>query len=307
MRVVTAAQMRAIDAAAVARDGEIALMRAAGDAIAQLIDRYACGDGPVVALAGDGNNGGAAYAALAAYAGARPRIVFGNLEARGSDARRDARARARIAGVEERPLPAVPDVLGSASLLLDGVLGVNARLPLDAGSGALAEAMNRSGVPILALDLPTGIDPTTGAVDERAVQAVAAIALGRPKLGCFLDPGRDHVGALWCAPLGMRDEDAAGVDEPAVDVLDPAGFIALLPRRAAESDKRASGAPLIVAGSTQFPGAAILAALGAARAGAGHTRRAMRWVAVTKQPRSLERAVARSTSLLASLSPSRQP
>ena len=269
MRVVTAAQMRAIDAAAVARDGEIALMRAAGDAIAQLIDRYARGDGPVVALAGDGNNGGDAYAALAAYAGARPRIVFGRLEARGSDARRDARARARIAGVEERPLPAVPDVLGSASLLLDGVLGVNARLPLDAGSGALAEAMNRSGVPILALDLPTGIDPTTGAVDERAVNAVAAIALGRPKLGCFLDPGRDHVGALWCAPLGMRDEDATGVDEP-VDVLDPAGFIALLPRRAAESDKRASGAPLIVAGSTQFPGAAILAAWGAARAGAGY-------------------------------------
>jgi NAD(P)H-hydrate epimerase len=268
MRAVTAAQMRAIDAAAVAREGEVALMRAAGDAIAPLVDRYARGDGAVVAVAGDGNNGGDAYAALAAYDGARPRIVYGNPEVRGSEARQDARARARVAGVEERPLPPDPETLAAASLLLDGVLGANARLPLDVRSGALAEAMNRAGVPILAIDVPTGIDPTTGAADASAVYSVAAIALGRPKLGCFLDPGRDHVGAVWCAPLGMRDDDAAG-DEP-VDVLDPAAFRALLPTRKPESDKRSSGAPLIVAGSTQFPGAAVLAAWGAARSGAGY-------------------------------------
>jgi hydroxyethylthiazole kinase-like uncharacterized protein yjeF len=267
---VTTAQMRAIDAAAVARDGEIALMRAAGEGIARLIDRYARGDGPVVAIAGDGNNGGDAYAALAAYAGSRPRLVYGNPDVTGSEARRDARARARIAGVEERPLPPAPTTLAAAALILDGVLGANARLPLDGRSALLADAMNRSGAPVLALDLPTGVDPTSGATDEHAVIATAAVALGRPKLGCFLDPGRDHVGGLWCAPLGMRDEDAAGIDEPGVDVLDPAGFAALLPTRAPESDKRASGAPLIVAGSTQFPGAAVLAAWGAARAGAGY-------------------------------------
>lgn len=270
MLAVTASQMRAIDAAAVTRDGEIALMRAAGDAIARLIDRYAREDGPVVAIAGDGNNGGDAYAALAAYGGPRPRVVYADLDVTGSEARRDARARARIAGVEERPLPPEQVMLASAALILDGVLGANARLPLDARSALLADAMNRSGAPVLALDLPTGVDPTSGATDEHAVNATAAIALGRPKLGCFLDPGRDRVGELWCAPLGMRDEDAAGIDEPGVDVLDPAGFAALLPTRAPESDKRASGAPLIVAGSAQFPGAAVLAAWGAARAGAGY-------------------------------------
>src|ERR1700733_8243041 len=107
MRAVTAAQMRAIDAAAVARDGEVALMRAAGESSAQLIDRYARGDGPVVAIAGNGNNGGDAYAALAAYGGARKCIVYGDARARdaakgdaagGSAARRDARERALIAG-----------------------------------------------------------------------------------------------------------------------------------------------------------------------------------------------------------------
>ena len=71
MRAVTVAQMKAIDSAAVARDGEIALMTAAGEGIARLIDRYARGRGPIVAVAGPGNNGGDAYAALASYAGGR--------------------------------------------------------------------------------------------------------------------------------------------------------------------------------------------------------------------------------------------
>jgi hydroxyethylthiazole kinase-like uncharacterized protein yjeF len=68
----------------------------------------------------------------------------------------------------------------------------------------------------------------------------------------------------------MRDADADGVDEPRSEVLDPAGFAALLPVRPPDADKRSSGAPLVVAGSTQFPGAAVLAAWGAARAGAGY-------------------------------------
>ena len=270
MRAVTAAQMRAIDAAAVARDGETALMRAAGDAIATLIDVYARGDGAIVGIAGDGNNGGDAYAALASYAGTRRRIVYAEPAVNGSAARRDARERARIAGVEERALPPDAQALRSAALVLDGVLGVNARLPLDPRSAALVDAIAGSGAPVLALDLPTGIDPTTGARDRLAVTATATIALGRPKLGCFLDPARDAVGALWCAPIGMRDDDAGTIDAPRTEVLDPAGFAALLPVRAAESDKRRSGAPLIVAGSTQFPGAAVLCAWGAARAGAGY-------------------------------------
>ncbi|HTD38153.1 MAG TPA: NAD(P)H-hydrate epimerase, partial [Candidatus Limnocylindrales bacterium] len=102
MRAVTAAQMRAIDAAAVARDGEIPLMRAAGEAIASLIDRYARGDGPLVAIAGNGNNGGDAYAALAAYRSPRTRIVYGDPAVSGSAARADARAAASRSGVEER-------------------------------------------------------------------------------------------------------------------------------------------------------------------------------------------------------------
>ena len=97
MRAVTAAQMRAIDAAAVAREDEIALMRAAGAAIARLIDRCARGDGPLVAIAGSGNNGGDAYAALAAYGGPRRKIVYGDANAAGSARLRAATRRSTTA------------------------------------------------------------------------------------------------------------------------------------------------------------------------------------------------------------------
>ncbi len=273
MRAVTAAQMRAIDTAALARDGDVALMRAAGDAIARLIDRFARDDGAIVGIAGAGNNGGDAFAALAAYSGKRRRIIFADTAAsvrHESPARRDARERARVAGVEELGFPPDAATLRYAGLVLDGVLGANARLPLDARNAALVDAIAACGAPVLAIDVPTGIDPTTGAFDHHFVRATATIALGRPKLGCLFDGARDAVGELWCAPIGMRDGDANDVDDPRTDVVTPAEFAALLPARSKDSDKRSAGAPLIVAGSAQFPGAAVLCAWGAARAGAGY-------------------------------------
>jgi hydroxyethylthiazole kinase-like uncharacterized protein yjeF len=266
MRAVTAAQMRAIDAAAVARDGEVELMRQAGAAIARVVPRYRQ-DGPIIALAGNGNNGGDAFAALARLDGRR--IVYYDPGATWGAARMHAFQRARASGVELRRYPVIADDLRNAGLLLDGLLGVNARLPLDAETAERVAAMNASGVPILSLDVATGCDPTTGALGDVHVRAVATVALGRPKLGSFLDPGRDATGDLWCTPIGMHDRDAGSIDLKTF-VLTTDAFDALRPRRPNDSEKRSAGAPLIVAGSEQFPGAAILAALGAARAGAGY-------------------------------------
>ena len=266
MRAVTAAQMRAIDTAAVAREGEIALMQRAGVAIATVARHYR-GGGAVIALAGNGNNGGDAFAAMAELDGER--IAYHEPQIAGSAARVDALRRAREAGVILREAPARTAELRHASLVLDGLYGVNARLPLDGTTRAAVAELNEAGVPVLALDIATGTDPTTGALADVHVRAVATIALGRPKLGSFLDPGRDATGALWCAPIDMRDDDAAN-DDTGAYVLTGSEFAALRPRRTDESDKRAAGAPLIVAGSEQFPGAAVLCALGAARAGAGY-------------------------------------
>ena len=266
MRVVTTDQMRAIDAAAVTRDGETALMRAAGAAIARVVPRYR-GDGPVIALAGNGNNGGDAFAALAKLDGRR--IVYHDPSVTGSAARQDAHKHARASGVEFRSYPVTAADLHDAGVLLDGLLGVNARLPLDADTAQRVRAMNESGVPIVALDIPTGCDPTSSALAADYVHAAATVTLGRPKRGTMLEPGRAATGDLWCAPLGMRGDDAPPAD-PNAFVLTADDFDELRPRRSDDSEKRSSGAPLVIAGSEQFPGAAILCALGAARAGAGY-------------------------------------
>ena len=209
MRAVTAAQMRAIDAAAVARDGEVELMRQAGSAIARVVSRYRQ-DGPIIALAGNGNNGGDAFAALSRLEGRR--ILYYDPTASWNAARTHAFQRARASGVELRRYPVHADDLRDAGLLIDGLLGVNARLPLDAATAARVRAMNDAQVPVLALDIATGCEPTTGALGDPHVRAVATVALGRPKLGSFLDPGRAATGDLWCAPIGMHDGDARDVD-----------------------------------------------------------------------------------------------
>jgi NAD(P)H-hydrate epimerase len=93
---------------------------------------------------------------------------------------------------------------------------------------------------------------------------MATIAIGRPKLGSMLDPGRGATRELWCAPLGMRDDDLHDTQTDA-SVLTSDEFASLLQARGDTVDKRSYGAPLVIAGSADFPGAAILCALGSAQ------------------------------------------
>jgi len=272
MRVVTAEQMRAVDAAAVARVGDVALMRAAGDAIAEAIVALASDPRRVVAFAGGGNNGGDAFAALAMLDPACVRVVYADPAPQPSAGRRDAEARATRAGVHVRPFPADRDAalaaLAQSDVALDAMLGVGAH---GEPAGAFVPAIEALATHpcVLAIDVPTGVDATTGAVAARAVRAHATIALGAPKLGLLLESSRAHVGQLFCGDLSIGTElEAAGGD--AYALLDDAELLALLPEREDASDKRRSGAPLVIAGSSQFPGAAVLCARGAARAGAGY-------------------------------------
>ena len=140
---------------------------------------------------------------------------------------------------------------------------------LPAAYRAVVDALAATGVPVVAVDIPTGIDATTGIVGEHAVRAHTTVTLGAAKIGLLLEPARANVGTLQVGNIGIDDE-LARVDGPRFAALDDAEFLALLPRRGEEADKRSAGAPLVVAGSRQFPGAGVLCARGAARAGAGY-------------------------------------
>jgi len=273
MRVVTAEQMRVADANAVERLGDIALMRAAGAGIAQVIARIAPDARTLVAFAGTGNNGGDAYAAFASVAANIRCIVYALPCTRRSSGRGDAEGRARDRGVITRPFPTTAQniraALAGADLVLDALLGVGARgEPADAMHGVI-DALASDPRRVLAIDVPSGVDATTGAVARHTVRAHATVTLGAPKAGLYFAPARERVGTLWCCDIGIADELARSAGD-AFATLTSDEFLTLVPAPDEDSDKRLSGAPLVVAGSMQFPGAAILCARAAARAGAGY-------------------------------------
>ncbi|HEY5258262.1 MAG TPA: NAD(P)H-hydrate dehydratase [Candidatus Baltobacteraceae bacterium] len=271
--VLSPEQMRAADAAASTRVGGDALMREAGRQLADRIRAMVPHAGRIVAFAGPGNNGGDAFAALAELDAAYERVICASPANEKSDARRDAEARALAAGVHVRAFPQTVaearDVVAGAALAIDALVGTGARLPLResfAPAVAVLDARERS---VLAVDIPSGVDALTGAIVEPAVRATQTLTLGALKPGLLLEPGIDAVGKLWLARIDMAKE-ILDARPHAFAALDAAEFLALLPTRAPDADKRSAGAPLIVAGSSQFPGAAVLCALAAARTGAGY-------------------------------------
>lgn len=246
-------------------------MRAAGARIAEVAPRHARSR-RVVAFAGSGNNGGDVFAALALLAD-YDRVVYAQDARSPSAARRDAEERALASGVQRRTFPdslqAARDAIGECGLVIVGLVGTGARLPLPAIYGQVITAVNESRVPCIAIDIPAGIDGEHGTIVEPALRAKATVTLGALKTGLLLWPARSYVGELWLGQIGMPAETLEA-QPGACAALNDAEFLALLPARAESSDKRSSGAPLVIAGSQQFPGAAVLSAMGAARAGAGY-------------------------------------
>ena len=271
MRVLTPAQMRDADARACEAVGDVALMRAAGERIAEAVKRYARGS-RIVAFAGPGNNGGDAFAALALLP-SYERVIYAQPAAQPSAARRDAEERARASGVDVRTFPQSATearrAVQACDAILVGLVGTGARLPLPAAFEPVITAVNEAGAPAIAIDIPAGVDGESGAIVEPALRAAATVTLGAVKSGLLLSPGRARCGDLWLAEIGMP-QSALDAQARTFAALDDDEFLSLLPSRADASDKRSAGAPLVIAGSAQFPGAAVLCAMGAARAGAGY-------------------------------------
>lgn len=264
--------MRAADADAIAAVGENELMSNAGARAAERVRALAGPGQPIVAFAGPGNNGGDAFAALAELSPAYECTVAADPSGRRSDARAAAEARAAAAGVRVLPLPpderAARDLLDGA-IAIDGLFGTGARLPLPDQYRHLARALDGRKSTVLAIDIPSGVDGLNGAVDDDAVRATVTLALAALKPGLLLEPARECVGDLWCADIGIADSILAAQPRDFA-ALDDETFVELLPQRAPDTQKYSAGAPLIIAGSQQFPGAAVLCARAAARTGAGY-------------------------------------
>ncbi len=261
--VYTVAEVRAAEAALMARLPEGTLMQRAARALAvecrRLLDRVY--GARVVLLVGSGSNGGDALFAggFLARSGARVHAVL--LQPDRAHAAGLAALR-RYGGRDTSEADAA--VIAAADLVVDGIVGIGGRGRLRGTAVQAAKAARDRRT--VAVDLPSGVDADTGAIGEHAVRADVTVTFGALKPGLVSGPGAELAGELRLVDIGLDLPPAT------VHVLEAVDVAAALPRPTAADDKYTRGVVGLVAGSAQYPGAGVLATGSAIHGGAGMVR-----------------------------------
>ncbi len=238
--------------------------RAVADAAATLLQGRHQGR-RVVIVVGPGNNGGDGFVAARHLAdrGFSVRVSFVGDKAR---LKGDA---ALVAGRWNRPVEAAsPTSLADCDIVIDALFGAGLDRAVEGLPRAMIEAMNAAGVPVIAVDLPSGVNGTTGAVMGVAVNAAHTVTFFRRKIGHLLLPGRLHCGAIHVADIGIPASVLAAI-KPSAFMNRPALWSGVFPRPRPEGHKYSRGHAVVVSGGLSTTGAGRLAARGALRAGAG--------------------------------------
>jgi NAD(P)H-hydrate epimerase len=257
--------MRATDAWAIDECGipGLELMERAGRGLADVVGEVAS-DGTVAVVCGKGNNGGDGYVAarLLREDGRDVRVLA---VAPVEELRGDARANAeRVEAIE----PFEAGRLDGCAVAIDALLGTGfSGVPHGPVRQAIA-ALRGAGLPVVAADVPSGVDAATGVVEGEAVHAAATATFAAAKPGLWINPGKAHAGMVRVVDIGIPD--GAPVDPPDVGVMDDAALLELLSSRAAGWTKFTSGHVLVAGGARGLTGAPCLSAEAAQRAGAGY-------------------------------------
>jgi ADP-dependent NAD(P)H-hydrate dehydratase / NAD(P)H-hydrate epimerase len=241
----------------------LVLMENAGKAVAQAVAGRQSAGGRVVVLAGPGNNGGDGFVAarlLAERGYPVTVLLLGALDKLKGDAAAAAKAWDRgVAGAK-------PGELAGADIVIDALFGAGLDRPVGGVAQAMIEAVNAQALPVVAVDLPSGINGTTGAVMGAAIKAQQTVTFFRKKPGHLLMPGRAYCGKVSVAPIGITVlERIRPLTFENIPELWRAKFS--VPR--AQGHKYDRGHAVVVSGPSWSTGAARLAARGALRAGAG--------------------------------------
>jgi hydroxyethylthiazole kinase-like uncharacterized protein yjeF len=268
----------------------ILLMERAGAAVAEEATRMAPSAGRVAILCGPGGNGGDGFVAARRLAERGYRVELHLLGAREALHGDPALAAARYEGLAA---PAAAFETGSADLVVDALYGAGLSRDLDGASRDCVERINdfaSRGGPVLAVDVPSGIDGETGAVRGVAVRASASVTFFRLKPGHLLLPGREFCGRLALADIGI-DAGALAAIAPRAFLNAPAIWRAAFPRLEAGSHKYTRGSALVLSGAAHRTGAARMAARAALRVGAG-------LVALASPPDAVAVNAAHSTAVM---------
>jgi NAD(P)H-hydrate epimerase len=268
--IYSAAQVRALDAFEIENRQvpSYTLMTRAAEAALKIL----CGRWPqvrrVTVVCGAGNNGGDGYvlARLARSAGLDAQVLAAAPpeKLRGDAAR--AHSEWLAAGGVARPFAAKP--LADCDLIVDGLLGIGFVGPLRPDTLAVIRAINAAHRPVLALDVPSGLNADSGEVHEDAVRAEITVCFVGLKSGLFLGSGPEHAGVVMLEDLGVVPPAQPGFT-PLLRRISERELAPNLPRRARDAHKGSHGRVLIVGGGHGMPGALRLAGEAALRVGAG--------------------------------------
>jgi NAD(P)H-hydrate epimerase len=210
-----------------------ALMERAGAAVAELVLRDF--PGRVTVVCGRGNNGG------------------------------DGKVCARVLREAGRDVLVVDGVgdLGTPDVIVDALLGIGMKDAPREDAARMIDLVNAARCPVVSVDVPSGVNASTGEVPGVAIEATATVTFGAAKVGLAISPGRHHAGSVRVAPIGLRPAEHEHWLVPASALMD-------VPAKAHDATKYSAGSVLIVGGSRGLTGAPMLSALAAFRADAGY-------------------------------------
>jgi len=276
MRILTAAETRAVDREAIERFGVpgLLLMEHAAQAVAEAARAALGASGRVFVVAGAGNNGGDGYAAarLLFAAGVSTKVLAAADRSRlAGDAAVNARLFAAFGGEVASFASEGLAAAGRGDVVVDALLGTGLSRAPEGVFGQAILAVNEArtrGAVVVAVDLPSGLDADTGLAPGLVVVADRTVTFGALKVGLAVPPGRELAGAVEVAPISWPPKALDGLASR-LELLDEARVREALPLRKEQSHKGTYGHCLVVAGSPGKSGAAALAGSGALVGGAG--------------------------------------
>ncbi len=283
MKITNSEQMREIDRQTINRFGvpSITLMENAGSKVAEIMMEEFDFSNPVI-VCGRGGNGGDGFvcARHLAMNGIQSKVfLLANIE----DLKGDPEINFGIltkgfSGMVELHVGTDPKAMGElcaevqkSDIIVDALIGTGLS---KAPKGAIAQAIeliNAVSSPVLSVDMPSGVDGSTGHVPGIAVFADLTVTFGLPKIGQLLNPGAKNVGKLMLVNVGFPEVLLEDPQLPG-NILSDDDVLSIIPSRFDSSHKGNFGNVLIVGGSVSYPGAPVLSGLGSLRTGAGITR-----------------------------------
>ena len=282
MKIVTGAEMRRIDEATISRFATgVALMERAGQRVFEQIESMFPSLDSLAAsiFLGRGNNAGDGLVVARLLAERGARVILHYLRPPEEFSPDAAKNHARLASLDGARIVEVflnlsgwqdltRKALEDSDLIVDALLGTGLNKAVGEDYAAVIDLINGSDLPIVSVDMPSGVNADTGEIMGAAVAADTTVTMGLPKIGCLFYPGKGAAGDLVVGDIGVPAEV---IDEQGIrcESLNIARAIEDLPLREPTAHKFACGSLLLVAGSRRYAGAAVLAAVSALRTGCG--------------------------------------